>query len=405
VSDATEEYLPRAGEFDPLPEGDAPESVKAPLADGGEAATAPADASSNNGEPARPKGEKKPREKLIQFFSPSQLKAFQIPPGYNMVGDFHLFRGGLSVLAGPPSCGKSRAALWLALLGARGEGEWLGYKVHTKFRTLILQDENDMVRLHRDFQQIDSFEGLDEWVKISAPPDCSLALRNPDFRAEMKAIMRNFQPELLVVDPWRSCTPDSMEKDYTEALVRLREILTAADVKPASLVVHHLRKPKSDDKHRGLNTAHLVSGSNVLHGAARSLFVMQSATDDVEENRVVVTCCKCSNGQPGPRTVWERKTAWFEPVKDFDWEAFDNDGTSHREPKVKEEHIRQAFELGIGPLPLKQVAEKLQEIAGVGRSAAYEALKTNDGARFAYLLVRQPGTTMISLRQPEPDSL
>jgi CO/xanthine dehydrogenase Mo-binding subunit len=92
----------------------------------------------------------------------------------------------------------------------------------------------------------------------------------------------------------------------------------------------------------------------------------------------------------------------FEPVGRFDWEDFDNGGTSQREAKVKEEHIRQAFELGIGPLPLKQVAERLQEIAGVGRSAAYEALKTGDGARYAKLLVRQPGTAMISLRPQEP---
>jgi hypothetical protein len=404
VSDATEEYLPKPGEFDPLADDDLPETAEASSAEGEAATTPPAIAPSGNSEPARPKGEHKPREPMVRFYTPGELKAFQIPPGYNMVGDFHLFRGGLSVLAGPPGCGKSRAALWLAIQGARGEGEWMGYKVHTKFRTLILQDENDVVRLHRDFQQIESFEGLDDWVKISAPPDCSLALRNPAFRAEMKVMMRDFQPELVVVDPWRSCTPDSMEKDYTEALVRLREILAAADVKPASLVVHHLRKPKSDDKHRGLNTAHLVSGSNVLHGAARSLFVMQSATDDVEEKRVVLTCCKCSNGEPGPRSVWERKTAWFEPVEVFDWEAFDN-GSSPRESKVKEEHIRQAFEFGIGPLPLKQVAEKLQEIAGVKRSAAYKALETGDGARFAHLLARQPGTAMIALRPPEPDSL
>lgn len=88
-------------------------------------------------------------------------------------------------------------------------------------------------------------------------------------------------------------------------------------------------------------------------------------------------------------------------IPDFDWSQWQgatSGGNAQREPKVKEEHIRQAFELGLGPLAIGKVSARLQELAGVGRSAAYDALKTGDGGRFAHLLVRQPGTSMISLR-------
>lgn len=120
---------------------------------------------------------------------------------------------------------------------------------------------------------------------------------------------------------------------------------------------------------------------------------------------MVVTCAKNNDGDLDARSAWKHRAGMFDRADEFDWEAFDNGGTAHREPKVKEEHIRQAFELGIDPLPLKQVAERLQEIAGMRRSAACAALKTGDGARFSNLFVRQPGTTMIALRSPEPDSL
>ena len=178
MSEATEEYLPRPGEFDPLAEEDAPEAAETPRADAG-TATPSADAPSDNGEPPRPKGEKKPREKLIEFFSPSQLKAYEPPANQSLVGDYHLQRGVPAVLAGPPGCGKSRAALWLAILGARGAGNWFGMEVHCQFRTLILQNENGLTRLHRDMRELPGVEGLDDWLRISAPPVYGLALQNP----------------------------------------------------------------------------------------------------------------------------------------------------------------------------------------------------------------------------------
>lgn len=304
-------------------------------------------------------------------------------------------------MAGPPGCGKSRAALWLAILGARGAGNWFGMEVRSPFRTLILQNENGLTRLHRDIGELPSLEGLDDWIKISAPPSYGLALANPLFRAELKAMVRDFQPHLLIVDPWNACVRDAMEKDFQEGFTRLCEVLAESPNEPACLILHHLRKPKNDDRHKGRNLAHLLSGSYVLVSVARSVLVMQPASDDTEDARVVVTCAKNNDGELGARSAWRRCAGIFEEVGTFDWEAFDSGGASNRESKVKEEHIRQAFELGIAPLPMKQVAERLQEIAGVGRSAAYEALKTGDGARFAKLLVRQSGTAMISLRPLE----
>src|SRR4051812_13959679 len=85
--------------------------------------------------------------KFLKFYSPSQLRDFQEPEGHKLVGDYHIQRGAIGVLAGAPGVGKSRAALWLAIRGAYGDGDWFGLPVHTQFRTLMLQNENGLVRL------------------------------------------------------------------------------------------------------------------------------------------------------------------------------------------------------------------------------------------------------------------
>jgi hypothetical protein len=377
VSDSAAEYLPRPGMFDPLAEG----------------ATDPEPDATPRQKPEHPSPKKD--ASLIQFYTPSQLRAYEPPPNQNMIGDYHLQRGAPSVLAGPPGCGKSRAAVWLGILGAQGAGNWFGMQIHCQFRTLILQNENGLSRLHRDMSQLPSIAGLDDWLKISAPPAYGLALQNPMFRAELKATMKDFAPNLLIVDPWNACVRDAMEKDFQEGFSRLREVLAESPNSPACLILHHLRKPKSEDRHKGRNLANLLSGSYVLVSVARSVIVMQPATDDVEDARVVMTCAKNNDGALGARTAWERKDgSLFVPVEGFNFEEYDS-GTAKREPKVNEGHMRELFENGRCKMMLKQAAERLQEIAEVGRSAAYEALKLT--GRFATLLTRD-GDGLIGLR-------
>lgn len=123
---------------------------------------------------------------------------------------------------------------------------------------------------------------------------------------------------------------------------------------------------------------------------------MQPASDDTEDARVVVTCAKNNDGALGPRTAWERcDGALFVPVQPFEWDAFDG-GNIKREPKVNADHLRELFENGRRSLVLKTAAERLERIATVKRSAAYEALKLN--GRFADLLVRDPDTGLVGLR-------
>lgn len=369
----TEEYIPRDGEFDPLA-SDVPkfgETVQASVA-------------------------RKTQSSLISFYSPCELKSYEAPPDECLVGDNHLTRGAMSLLGGAPSVGKSRATLSLAILGARGHGQWFGRPIRCRFKTLIIQDENGLGRLSDDLRRVDDVQELDPYISISGQSLFGLALRNADFRAEIKNKLKTFEPDLVVIDPWTNCTTDSTEKEYSEALARWREILSDADRFPSWLVVHHLRKPKTDDRHRGKSVAYLLSGSDTLHRAARSIFVLQSASDDVEDDRVVCTVCKNSNGQYGPRSAWRRAACSFEAVPDFDFEEFDGDNRK-RSPAVKETHLNIVFDYGKRWLPRKEAAQELEGLAGVKRSAAYLALQ--ESGRFAHMLISESDGKLISIRK------
>jgi hypothetical protein len=346
-------------------------------------------------EPKTATAEKKPTSHaaMVKFYSPSELRDFEPPANANLVGDYHLQPGAVSILAGPPGCGKSRATLTLAAALGRGEGSWFGLDIHAKARVLILQNENGLTRLHRDMLAMPQFEGLDDMIRISEPPDLGLSLANPGFRAELRSIMQDFAPELVVVDPWNACVRDEMAREFQEGLSFLREITASGPQKCATLILHHVRKPREGDRQRGRGLANLLAGSYQLVSVARSVMVLQPATDDVEDARIVFTCAKSNDGDRGPRSCWRHVPSGFELVEDFDFEEFDG-GSGKPEPKVKEEHIRAIF--AEGPTTQAAAAKALMQVCDVGRSTAYDALKT-DGGRFA-ALIRWQGS-LLTLRE------
>jgi AAA domain len=380
------ELPPRDADMDRAPNSSA-SGVYDPLAND-EPESRPPSAPSIGGERTDGRMEvPKVREPLVTFWTPSKLRDYVVPEGHNMLGDAHLQRAGISVLAGPPGCGKSRAALWLALLGARGEGEWFGLSIRTRFRTLILQAENGLARLHQDFASLAECEDLDDWIRISEPPTLGLNLSNAHFRAELCRIVGEFAPELIVFDPWNSIARDSMEKDFQTALDYVRDVLAASPGKPACLIVHHLRKPKADDRQRGRSLTNLLNGSQLIVSVPRSVFILQPGSDDTEDTRVVFTPAKNNDGPFGERSAWHRGSATFDRCADFSWGDYDGGSAPKRESKVREEHVREVLGDGPEPMRLSEAVKKLMKLAKAGDTVAYEALQTK-GGKFSHLLRR-----------------
>ena len=225
------------------------------------------------------------QKERFRFYSPSECRSYEPPEGHVLVGDCHIVRGNITVLSGAPGTGKSRAATYLAIAGAI-KCDWFGLPVHSQFKTAILQAENGRYRLKTELNDMKD-SSLDDFIRISEPPECGMAFRDAAFRDDLRDWMAGFKPDLVVLDPWNAITGDDSQRDYREALNNVREAMPKGDIEPAILIVAHNRKPKNDERKTGRGLLNEIAGSHVITSAARCAFIMQAASDDEEDDRVV----------------------------------------------------------------------------------------------------------------------
>ena len=245
-----------------------------------------------------------------------------------MMGEGHLTRGSFTLLAGYPGVGKSRAALGLAVAGISGV-PWLGHAMKKRFRTLILQCENGPLRLKRELAEAldgQPEEILREWLHITPPPPFGLAFSEPAFRAELTRKIAEFQPGLLIIDPFNRVAEGDKLADYRAAIHWIESCLPEElRERPAVVLVHHLRKRSTDPANgraHGRDLLQEVAGSYQIGSTARCAFVLEAASSDTTDNTVVLTCCKNNDGLEGTVSAWYRCNGLFEPHADFDMEAF-----------------------------------------------------------------------------------
>src|SRR5262249_24254355 len=115
---------------------------------------------------------------------------------------------------------------------------------------------------------------------------------------------------------------------------------------------------------------------------------LQHASDDVSEERVVMTCCKNNDGDLGPRGVWVRKNGLFSPVTEFDWESWDHpEDTDKQEQQVDEVALASIFENGKKRLKRADAIDGLIELTGRKKSTYYDALSPK--GRFKKCLIQE----------------
>ena len=310
----------------------------------------------------------------LQLWTPGQCRAWSMPDDYKLAGDFHLTRGGITVIGGVPGCGKSRALVSLAIAGATGQ-DWMGLKIHSKFKTLIIQAENGPARLKTEFTDIETPSGidLDDSVRITPPPDYGLPLHDEGFRNELRRHIEEFEPGVIAFDPWNRIVMDDRQKDYRAAIDWIHACLPDdARKKPAVVIVAHLRKQSSGDgRKRGSDLLPELSGSGMIGSVARSVFVLEPASPDPDDDVVVWTCAKNNDGREGASSAWHRRNGLFVPAEDFDLEEFFKGGIGGR-TKIEACDVSEAIGEGV----TKKIAvSRLIESTGCKDSAAYDALK------------------------------
>jgi hypothetical protein len=328
----------------------------------------------------------KPKLPMIELCAPSALKSYEPPPGSVLVGSNHIVRGSVFVIGGAPGVGKSRAAVALAVAGATA-ADWFGLTIHRRFKTVILQTENGRIRLKDEFAGMDC-AALDEYVRVSPQPPYGLPFDRADFVAELRAGLDTFKPDVVLLDPWNACARDEKARDYLDTFDAIRTALPSGDDAPALGIVAHTRKPKGDEKTTGRGLLNLLAGSYVLASVPRAAWVMQAASNEPDDARVVWTCCKNSDGPMEKAGAWIRGNGIFQPVENFDWTAFfEGSGGSGGKRGITEDDVARMFDGGRF-MAKKAAVEELMETVGCAKSAAYDALRTDPKRRFKALKER-----------------
>jgi hypothetical protein len=199
----------------------------------------------------------------------------------------------------------------------------MGYDVHVQFRTLIIQAENGRYRLKLEFTSLNCPE-LEDYLLITPPPPFGLCFDRAEFRDQLKAVADTHLPHLVAIDPWNAAARDDRQKDYLETFNDIRTVFPPGFDGPAIGIAAHTRKPYPNERASGRALLNLLAGSYVLGSVPRCVWVVQAASDDVSDERVVMTCCKNNDGELGPRSAWTRHNGLFVPVNGFDWEEFDH---------------------------------------------------------------------------------
>ncbi len=315
----------------------------------------------------------------LKIWRANDIRKHEIPSHLNLVGDAEITMGydGVVIMAGPGSSGKSLCVASLALAGARGKGSWMGRKVHRKFKTLIIQAENGIVRLKKEIEALcTNNPGVDihDNIFFSEPPEGGLPFHNSEFKTAVRRAVVELKPDLVVVDPWSQVASEDAAKEVVEKLTEIRSCFPAGDQCPGLLIVAHTKKPRAGEVHRGRSLTSLVSGSVALPNTARCVYVLLPWSEDPEDSRIYWCCPKLNNGEMYGASVWFRKFgAAFvadEDTNPLDWgkESENDDAQAITAADLKNAFGAQAV------LTKGALAKRLVENAECSQATAYRAI-------------------------------
>jgi len=317
------------------------------------------------------------------------LLSYEEKPGEVLCGDAVLEVGEFAMLFGFPSVGKSWAIMDLMAKAAWGRGRWLGNEIKCRFATLWIGDENNKRRLSNQLKALNTAgmlpDDFDQWIFITDVPEM-MDVGEPAFVAHTRRIVEEKGIKVLILDTVSSAVVDETAKDFSWMFRGMKAINYGLPVRPCWLLVHHRRKPKTEDTD-GNGRLHAISGHQVLRRKPRTIIELERVTEKSGDRRVVSTLLKNSNGKSeGEKHALQQTDRGFDEIENFDFTecAGGGGGAGGHNEKITEKHIRDTFDNSSARLQKGEAVRRLMKLADCKDKAAYAALSIN--GRFTHLL-------------------
>jgi len=297
-------------------------------------------------------------ENPINFRKPSWFANYTPPTDVELVGDKHIQKGTISILAGPPGIGKSLATTSLAIAGANGSN-WFGLNVHCKYKTMILQAENSSCRLRDEFMHREN-KDLDQWIRTSEAPKLGFEFESSDFRKALKKHISQFDPNLLILDAWNHIAEDDNMQAYNKAFEFVLDVCPMGAENPAVMIVAHTRKPDREKKSKGKEMMHEIAGSHKLYSLPRSVIMIQPNGKD----SINVECCKNNDGSTGSLGTWKYENLSFKRNNLIDLNAIPETGIT----------LSDFEDVLTAPMKKSELVRQLMSKTGKSKATCYSAI-------------------------------
>ena len=222
---------------------------------------------------------------------------------------------------------------------------------------------------------------FDDWIKISRTLPQGLNFGSAEFRRELVGIHDTWPFQMLILDPLNDIVAEDGQADYKEAMANINRAF-AGRMMPAVIVVAHLRKPRAEHGQRrksGRELLHEISGTLAIGNTARTVFIVQAASNSMSDDRIIFEVAKANDCKPewlaeyGTRTAWFRRDGEFPPCDDFDWEAWDNPGSEERR-SVTEEMLIEVLKGEKDGMKGMRIAKLIADKFDVGSSTVLRAI-------------------------------
>lgn len=319
----------------------------------------------------------------LRLWPPSQVLAWEEPPGLHILLPAYLSRGEMTALVGQGGLGKSRLALWLAVCQILGQ-PWCGLETATEpVKWVFLGPENSLPRLRSDLAAMlapltdSEREVVDQHLLLPAqvdPGDTDSWLGSVETQARMMLTLERQRPDVVVLDPLATFSPGDTTTpgDMSEALRLIRGLVRVAAPNAAILLLHHARTGRANIAQGvGYDSANFAAGGKPLFGTVRAqLNLMPGSADD--DTKLVLACAKSNNCQRfvarGLRFSVSDRSYHVDPAFDVRAWLADVEGSRASTSRLPANHVAELCGDGI---PRARLAQMVVKKLGCSRPQAY----------------------------------
>jgi hypothetical protein len=326
----------------------------------------------------------------LTILSPDEILARILDEHDNILGQRLLAKGQSMTILGQGGLGKSRILLLLAAAQIIGE-KFLELETHgPPLKWLIFQVENGMRRLQMDLACLREYCG-EHWPKVNqhlrihaleTDRDGWLNLDEDSNQLAIAEAIQAHMPDVVCFDPLNhfAIGDPNKDADMAETCRAITRLSRRGNSQRSIVVLHHALTGKTGAaKAVGWERSGFGRNSKVLQAWTRGQINLAPVNPD-DNDTLVVTCGKCSNGQEFEPFAIRLNTGTmiYECAPDVDLAAWRQEVTGKKaKPDLGPDVVCGIVKALIAEgkdTEKADVVRALQAETGCGRTAAYDAV-------------------------------